>query len=163
MFGVGLVTAFLTIAAMPAIGQSCSGSTFSGAWFKIQVPEGFQPVSLVPSASADGYDAAEFFSPDGQVSFYIFAPQWSGPEDEIALNEETETLTSERTGTDTTGAQHRWWTITAKNGSYMRSYHETIEGTARQVIGLRYLSDRALSQYRSDYACFKGSLERFLD
>ena len=162
-FGIILTAGLLAAGGVSA--ETCSGVTFEGAWFDVTVPAEFKATPLLPGLSSDGHDSASFTSPDGSVSFYVFAPQWSGNPLTIAIDPETEVLRDETTSVLENGVKNRWWTIDAKDGSYARSYHEVTdaEGTSRHVIGTKYASVVALQTYGADYACFKNSLERYLD
>jgi hypothetical protein len=138
--------------------------TFTGAWFEIKYPSTFTPrPSLRSATSQQGYESAFFKSPDGLVEFYIYAPQWSGNPTDIALkNTEKTTGTTSKTSGSVTIA---WWTITAKNGSYTRTYQETTDNVSNTnwVVGIKYKNQSAYNKYKQQYVAFKASLSQFAD
>lgn len=137
--------------------------TYKGAWFDISYPASFKAKGSQKSSSADGYESAVFKSPDQLVEFYVFSPQWSGTPTDIELKT-TEKLMS--TKSDTTGQQiTRWWTITAKNNSYIRSYQEKKDESlnVNWVIGIKYKNQQTYTKYKKQYAAFKASLTQYAD
>jgi len=156
----------ILLAAIVFISAALSGQTktFKGAWFDIKYPTTFTPRPSMKSAtSSDGYESAFFQSPDGLVEFYIFSPQWSGIPTDITLKstENTSGTTYKTTGDVTV----KWWTITAKNGSYTRTYQETTNSTANTnwVVGLKYKNQSAYNKYKKQYLAFKASLIQYAD
>ncbi|MGB3007726.1 MAG: hypothetical protein WBC06_14510 [Chitinophagaceae bacterium] len=138
--------------------------TFTGAWFEIKYPSTFTPrPSLKSATSQQGYESAFFKSADGLVEFYIYAPQWSGNPTDIALKntEKTSGATSKTSGSVTI----KWWTITAKNGSYTRTYQETRDNVSntKWVVGIKYKNQTAYNKYKQQYIAFKASLIQFGD
>jgi hypothetical protein len=133
---------------------------FEGAWFQVAYPADFVAVPSLPSATAEGYDSAFFKSPDGAVEFYVFAPQWGGQPEDIALDPGREELVAERT-VEGPGRTVTWRTIAAKDGSYERAYQITRDtaGPSLSVVGIKYRDPTALSAHRTAYARFKQSLE----
>ena len=140
------------------------GRLFKGAWFEVLYPEGFTAKPSLPSTTADGYDSVEFTSPDGTVSFYVFAPQWGGAAADIDLNPEREQLVAERF-LQKTDHSLRWFTIAARDGSYRRSYLETIaqQGSVKTIVGIKYRDEEAQRRYQEQYLLFRQSLELFGD
>jgi hypothetical protein len=90
---VVLVTTVLLVAGgiRPAASEG-ETRVFEGAWFQVAYPADFVAVPSLPSATAEGYDSAFFRSPDGAVEFYVFAPQWGGQPEDIALDPGREEL-----------------------------------------------------------------------
>ncbi len=137
---------------------------FQGAWFEISYPAGFTAVPSLASSTAEGYDSAVFTAPDGSVSFYVYAPQWGGEPTDIALDPERETLVA-----DNRAAQNdreiRHLTICAKDGSYCRSYRDTLaqQGSVRTVVGITYRDEEARRRHLQDYLRFRNSLQQFAD
>ena len=137
---------------------------FHGAWFDVRHPAGFTPKPSLESSTADGYDSAEFISADGTVSFYVFAPQWGGTAVDIALDPEHEQLVSEqqrRVG----DRQLRWFTIAARDGSYCRSYQETVarQGSVTTVVGIKYRNEADRLRFQKAYERFRTSLKLYAD
>jgi hypothetical protein len=137
---------------------------FRGAWFEVRYPADFTVKPSLPSATAAGYDSAEFVSPDGAVSFYLFAPQWGGTAADIDLLPGRERLICDRSLEKADG-RWRWFTIEAADGSYRRSYLETIaqQGAVRTVVGIKYRDEAARQRYLKEYLQFRQSLEQFAD
>ena len=137
---------------------------FQGAWFEISYPAGFTPAPSLASSTAEGYDSAVFTAPDGSVSFYIYAPQWGGEPTDIALDPERETLVADNRAVQN-DREIRHLTICAKDGSYCRSYRDTIaqQGSVRTVVGITYRDEEARRRHLQDYLRFRNSLQQFAD
>jgi hypothetical protein len=137
---------------------------FKGAWFEVKYPSSFTAKSsLKSSTSSEGCESALFESPDHLVEFYIFSPQWSGNPTDISLKS-TEKLSG--TSTQTSGTQIlKWWKISAKDGSYTRSYYEkrdTLLNT-NLVFGIKYKNQHSYNKYKKQYLAFKSSLIQYAD
>lgn len=144
---------------------AASGSViFRGAWFDVRYPAGFIPRPSLESSTAEGYDSAEFISPDGTVSFYVFAPQWGGTAVDIALLPDQERLVAEQRR-KTGGRQIRWYTIAARDGSYRRSYQEAVsrQGSVKTIVGIKYRDEEARLRYQKAYQRFRNSLKLYAD
>jgi len=141
-----------------------TSAIFRGAWFDVRYPAGFTPRPSLKSSTAEGYDSAEFFSADGTVSFYVFAPQWGGTAVDIALDPEHEQLVSEQQR-QVGDRQLRWFTIEARDGSYLRSYQETVarQGSVTTVVGIKYRSEADRLRYQKAYERFRNSLKLYAD
>jgi hypothetical protein len=139
--------------------------TYKGAWFSIKYPSDFSVrPSLKSKTSIKGYDSAYFLSPDGAVEFYIFSPQWNGEPTDIELNPKLEEIVSEKT--DTKGDKTvRWYTIGAKDKSYLRSYVDTQDKlqNVRWVIGIKYSNMDVYNTYKERYQEFVKSLKQYAD
>ena len=144
--------------------QALAVQVFQGAWFEITYPAGFTPAPSIPGSTAEGYDSVEFISPDGRVSFYVYAPQWGGEPTDIALDPRRESIASEER-TAQNGREVHWLTICAKDGSYCRAYQDTTahQGSVRSILGIKYSDEEARRQYLQDYLNFRNSLEQFAD
>lgn len=140
------------------------GLVFKGAWFEITYPANFTPIPSLPGSTAEGYDSATFISPDGKVSFYVYAPQWGGEPTDITLDPQWESVVSEKTVAQD-DREIRWLTICAKDGGYCRSYQDTIayQGSIRTTLGIRYRDEEARRQYHQEYLKFRRSLLKFAD
>ncbi len=137
---------------------------FRGAWFDVSYPADFSVKPSLKSTTAEGYDSAEFISSDGAVSFYVFAPQWGGNATDIALIPEHEQLVTEQRRQVRDREMH-WFTIAARDGSYHRSYQETIarQGSVKTVVGIRYKNEVARLRYQKAYQLFRSSLKLYAD
>lgn len=144
--------------------QASEERVFLGAWFEISYPADFIPAPSLPSRTADGWDSAEFISPDGRVSFYVYAPQWGGEPTDIALDSRREALVSEKRAKQN-GREIRWLTICAQDGSYCRAYQDTTarQGTVRTTLGIKYRDEEARRRYLPAYLKFRNSLQQFAD
>ena len=146
------------------LSQAMSWKVFQGAWFQIDYPADFTPMPSLPSSSADGYDSAEFISADGQVSFYVFAPQWGGEPTDIAFDSQREILVSEKSE-EQNGRQINWSTMCEKDGSYCRDIYTTTaqQETVRTTFGIKYRGQAVRHRYHEDYLKFQHSLQQFAD
>jgi hypothetical protein len=138
---------------------------YKGAWFSIECPSDFTVRPSIKSrTSIKGCDSAFFISPDGLVEFYVFSPQWNGEPSDISINTETEDMISEKT--DKHGANTvRWFTIGAKDKSYLRSYvdRENKAQNTRFVTGIKYPDQDVYNNYREIYLKFAKSLKQYAD
>ncbi|EIC19833.1 hypothetical protein [Thiorhodovibrio frisius] len=156
---------FLVVFLLVAISSTTQAASYTGAWFKVWYPDSFRAVPSIPSrTSGDGVDSAFFRSPDGQVEFYIFSPQWNGEPSDIAIDPARETVRAKETKPSGDG-QVTWITLDANDGSYARSYQDTVSngGSVRWVVGIKYSSQAAYNRYKSSYLKFKRSLEQYAD
>jgi len=139
--------------------------TYKGAWFTIDYPKSFK---VNPSISYDdtSYDSIFFSSVDNDVTFYICSPLWSITCDDIKLDTLLETKGEVKTIKNTKSGPSNtvyFYTITAKDGSYLRSYQESVQESTRWIIGIKYKNEDALKKYRMQYLHFKNSLLQFSD
>ena len=158
-------TILLSIFAIATIGLSAQTKTFKGSFFEIKYPATFTAKgSLVSETAGDGsFDSAFFTSPDGEVEFYVYSPQWSGSADDIEVQPNETKGKEEYTNGKNKVIIH--YTISAKDGSYARSYQETrnrIEKTTT-IIGIKYKNMKAYNKYKTQYLAFKASLVQFAD
>lgn len=149
---------------------------YTGAWFDVSYPENFKVVPDQKSrTSGDGFDSVRFVSPDGNVEFYVFSPQWGGHASALDINPKRERLTSNksvvsdrRTGggslqkyaiTDT------WLGIEALDGSYVRFVHEHHDEiqTTRSAFGIKCKDMATYDRYKPDYQRFRESLVQYTD
>lgn len=70
----------IAVTALFFLHLSAQDRTFTEAWFEVKYPSDFTAQGLMVSASGEEnqFDGAFFTSPDGEVEFYIFSPQWGG-------------------------------------------------------------------------------------
>lgn len=154
-----------TVAAIFFLHLSAQDRTFTGAWFEVKYPSDFTAQGSMGGGSAEEnlFDSAFFTSPDGEVEFYIFSPMWGGEPTDIGLQpNEKET---NREVKNTANQTVTYWTISAKDGSYVRSYQETrneMENTV-WVVGIKYKNQKAYERYKKQYIAFKSSLQQFAD
>jgi len=152
-------------------------NVYKGKWFDIQYPNNFTPDP--PQATTKGgrtlYDHAFFNSPDGKISFYVFAPLWDieGVPAEIAISD-SEYLASEKK-VENQCQKIVWETKIANDGSYFFSTVDEIsspdmincnydyEGYERHIFGIKYADKAAYNQYLEQYLHFKESLQRYAD
>jgi len=157
-------TLFLAV-VLGCTSSATSAAKYTGAWFQVWFPDDFKAIPSMASTTAEeGVDSAFFRSPDGQVEFYIFSPQWSGEPTDIAMNASLEIVRAKET-TASGDKQITRLTIDAKDGSYSRSYRDTVSnnGSIRGVVGIKYKDQAAYNRYKSSYLRFKRSLQQFAD
>ena len=138
-----------------------SWSTYTGAWFKIEFPPGFE---VRPSLD----DSAFFISPDKKVEFYVFSPQWNGePTDFVFTSQSEKEIAREEQKSEqkiVPGFTVQWVTVKAKNGSYWRSWvDKETENNTRTVFGIKYQNQEVYKKYKEQYRRFKGSLIQYAD
>ena len=131
----------------------------------MEYPSDFSPrASIVSESKGDGsFDSALFTSPDGNVQFYVYSPQWCGTATDIALkSNEKETAREVKKGKKQTVTH---WTIADKKWEYTRSYQETRNHKENTcwVIGVQYKDMQAYNKYKKQYLDFKKSLKQFAD
>lgn len=137
---------------------------YRGAWFEIKYPPGFtvKPAQK-SSTSVQGYDSAFFLSPDQEVAFYVFSPQWKGTPD-IAVGPDKEVIISQNVIKNKNGTITQV-TVKAKNGNYMWSWVDTEDNVSnsRNIFGIKYKDAVSYNKYKLDYLIFKKSLKQFGD
>lgn len=158
---------FATAGAAPAApisSRAAQVQRFRGAWFEVAVPAGFGVRPSLKSATAEGYDSAEFTAPDGSVAFYVYSPQWGGEPTDIALDPARETVVADQRE-EVKGRTVRFYTIADQRKKYFRAYRETIEqaGAIRWVTGIRYKNAAAKKRFDPAYRRFVESLRQFAD
>lgn len=145
---------------------------YRGNWFEIKYPSSFKAhkphcESDRTSQSADqDRNCATFISPDKEVEFYIFAPQWAG--DPVYVRPlGSEVIQGEKVIKQAqNGSRSEWVTYAAKDGSYLRSLLIIRRGeddAVEQIFGVKYKDKSAYDRYKDRYDRFKNSLVRFAD
>lgn len=146
---------------------STSPTAFSGGNFNIVCPAGFTVKPSLKSAIAGKHDSVFCVSPDGLVEFYAFASGWVSAEEDLSPQDISFNPTSEKQSSPEVKrielVEITSYTITAKDGTYSRSYQKSVfgeEGTYRaEVIGLKYADKEAYEKHKKAYLEFKKSLE----
>jgi hypothetical protein len=146
-------------------------SKYMGNWFEIIYPSDFiasptEPLTVWEEISYIETDEASFSSPEGEVEFFVFSPQWDGePKDYLDIRENEELL-------DEKTSQDEIYLITEKlfkekSGLYFRkaeSIRETLGDTKlHHVFGIKYKSEEDFEKYEQAYESFKASLVQFAD
>ncbi len=150
----------LFIAGYTYAGDFNQWSTYHGAWFEIQYPGDF---IVLPSIKSNGekklFDSVFFQSPDGAVEFYVYSPQWGGRPKDIEINKAKEFYVAREEKTNG-GVTNRWFTIAAKDASYLRSYINVCNTdlNTRRVFGIKYRDQQIYEKYKDRYIRFKSSL-----
>jgi len=142
--------------------------TYKGSWFDIEYPSNFIATPNKPIIEEEiNYvetDEAFFQSPDQEVEFFVYSPQWGGEPDyfKLASNEGIE---SEEEAIDeiipTTIIT--WVTIKDENENYWRSYYHKKTESTDLVFGIWYKSQTAYERYKPQYTAFKKSLVQYAD
>jgi hypothetical protein len=138
---------------------------FEGAWFEILHPADFRAEpSLKGLTSTEGFDSAFFVSPANDVAFYVFSPQWNGEPSDILLNKDTEDQVSFQES-EKDGKKVRQCTITAKDGSYTRTYEdvEDPQTNTRHVFGIKFRDQKTRDQFQGKFKHFQDSLVQYAD
>jgi hypothetical protein len=140
---------------------------YKGNFFDIQYPKNFRPSPSLKGLKADDPkpDSARFLSPDKSVEFFIYSPQWSGSDPYTDIDSQKETLKEEKTETAKDGTVHKWYTYSAKNGSYTRAFHESFhpEYNTKRIFGVKFKDQNSYKKHQKDYLHFKKSLIQYGD
>ena len=137
--------------------------TYKGAWFEINYPAGFTVKPGQKSTTRqEGYDSVYFISPDRSVEFFVYSPQWKGEGEGIEINPNLETLIEQNTEKHKS-KKIRWFTVKAKDNSYLRSIRDDTTESTRLVFGIKYKNKAMYDKYYHDYIAFKESLRQFAD
>ena len=143
---------------------------FKGNWFDIEYPANFMATPSKPIISEEEItyvetDEAYFESPDGEVEFFVYSPQWGGepthyfevkPNEKISDNEEA---IDEIIPTTII----KWVTIEDENGAYTRSYYHKKTESTDLVFGIKYKNQAIYDLYYEQYKAFKKSLVQYAD
>jgi len=129
MLGFSCLLSFLLISG-ESRGEE-KWSTYKGTWFEINYPSSFKVKPGQKSTTSTlGYDSVYFISPDNNVVFYVFSPQWQGKarETEIEIDPNSEELIEQNTTTMKDEMENfktiRTFTVKAKDKSYVRAIKE---------------------------------------
>ncbi|MEM0976361.1 MAG: hypothetical protein AAGJ34_02380 [Pseudomonadota bacterium] len=138
---------------------------FDGGSFTIAVPEGFivEPALIHPT-DPGVFESVHFHSPDGSMTFYVFAPKTGGAPADIVLKPDQEVMVSEM-GEVVDGTSHTWWTIQDREKTYFRSYHSrsNLVGNDVLIFGVTYPDGKVLGAHKEQYIEFKKSFRRKAD
>jgi hypothetical protein len=162
---------FITILS---IISECRGEgkwlTYKGAWFEIRYPAAFKVKPAQKSAtSTKGYDSVYFSSPDNNVIFYVFSPQWQGKlrESDVEIDPNHEELIEQNVTQEKDQAGNfktvRTITAKAKDNSYARAIRDETTDTTRLIFGIKYRNKESYDKYYNNYLLFKKSLQQFAD
>jgi hypothetical protein len=145
-------------------------NTYKGAWFEIKYPSDFKvKPAQKSSTSTKGYDSVYFISPEHDIVFYIFSPQWQGKarEADIEINPNREELIeqnfTEETDQNGNVTKIRTFTVKAKDNSYTRAIRDETTDSNRLIFGIKYKSKEFYNKFYNDYLLFKKSLRQFAD
>lgn len=145
---------------------------YRGEWFDIQYPSSFTTSPIEPVHEIDGVtfvatNEAYFTSPDGDVEFFVFSPQWSGdPETYLAVADNEEFVDEEVQ--EDSGSIKTWVTLHNIDGAYYRSYVSQRVGVGTGsathiVFGIKYRDYAVYTAYQEAYERFKDSLIQYAD
>ena len=148
------------VALLFSIQATAQLNLFGGAGFEVSYPNTFWAIGSQRSPEKNGYESVFFASPDGAVEFYIFSPIYKGVPNDIDVNINEKISPIQLTSGKTVSA--RFWTITAKDNSYTRAYHESIDTKtgSNWIVGIKYKSQAAYNKYKNDYLAFKKSYKK---
>jgi hypothetical protein len=145
-------------------------STYKGAWFEIKYPPGFKVKPGQKSATRlEGHDSAYFVSPDQNVVFYVFSPQWQGKarRADVEIDPDREELIEQnvRKEKDPAGIVKtvRTLMVKAKDNRYVRALKDETTDSTRLIFGITYKNQESYNKYYHDYLAFKKSLIQFGD
>jgi hypothetical protein len=149
----------LLFAVILSVSSQAQTKKFTGNFFEIRYPASFKMKDCPVPAQCD---AVSFLSPDKTVAFFIFSPQWNGDPGMEATSSEKE---DNRKVTEKNGVTITEVTLSAKNGSYSRSFidYENKELNTRHTFCVKYKNMSAYNKYKKQYLAFKASLVQFAD
>jgi hypothetical protein len=149
----------IAVAVLFTLQATAQLNTFRGTGFEIKYPTSFKAHGA-PGTLEMSLESVFFSPPDNLVEFYIFSPQTSGVANDILVrsNEKQSQVELQKGGSSLI----KYWTISAKDGSYERTYQETVDVNSGDnwIIGLKYKNQSAFAQYRNDYLAFKKSYRK---
>lgn len=150
----------IAVAVLFTLQATAQFNTFRGAGFEVGYPSAFRTFGSQKSAELNGFESVFFISPDNLVEFYVFAPLHNGFANDIAVKSNEKQSAIQITNGKATNA--KFWTITAKDNSYERTYQESIDVKSGDnwIIGLKYKNQAAFAKYRNDYLAFKKSFRK---
>ena len=135
---------------------------YKGAWFDVEYPRDFTVKPSIASSTPGKFDSAFFESPDKDVRFYVFSPQWSGEALDIAMNPVSE-VEKDVKKESKDGTTRRWFTYAARNGSRARSFLEITTAETKLVFGFEYADQASYKKYLDSYLHFKKSIAQYAD
>ena len=148
------------VALLFSIQATAQFKPFLGAGFEVSYPNSFMAIGSKRSSEVNRYESVFFTSPDGSVEFYIYSPTNKGvPNDiDVKINEKISPIQV----ASGKAVSARFWTITAKDNSYTRAYHESIDSKtgSNWIVGIKYKSQAAYNKYKNDYLAFKKSYRK---
>lgn len=142
--------------------------TYKGAWFEIKYPSGFTVKPGIKSTTnVVGHDSVYFISPNNNVEFYVFSPQWKGEAKEVEINPNFEQLIDQNIATEKNkfgqSKTIKVFTAKAKDNSYLRAVRDETTDSTRLIFGIKYKNKEVYNKYVNDYIVFKKSLIQFAD
>jgi len=140
---------------------------FKGAWFTINVPKSFIVKPSLKSATTknkESFDSALFISPDGEVEFYVYSPQWMGRPIDFEFKSSVEKMLSQSSVGDRAKKYYEYFTFSANDKSYTKSLVVITENeSTNYAFGIKYKNQLAYDKYKTQYLDFKKSLVQFAD
>jgi len=142
---------------------------YKGSWFDIEYPTSFTAIPTEPIIDKNEIsyvetDEAFFQSPDQEVEFFVYSPQWGGEPSYFKLAN-NELIESEKEAVDEIVPTTiiTWVTIKDKNENYWRSYYHKKTNSTDLVFGIWFTSQSAYERYKPQYTAFKKSLVQYAD
>ena len=142
--------------------SKCAGKVYSGAWFDVLAPEGFEAFESLPSATSDGYDSVWFKHPQLDLQLYIYSPQWGGKPSDIV---DDHNILSMRESTEISNAQsitHRSMNYKDRQSGVFYS-KESLESTSHLTTGYQTKKIPISDELFEIYHCFKTSVQQYTD
>ncbi|GAA4113669.1 hypothetical protein GCM10022393_12810 [Aquimarina addita] len=145
-------------------------TTYRGAWFEIEFPASFITTPSSPVITTDTYtfietDEATFESRNGDVTFFVFSPQWGGnPISYLKIIKDEEIIVDKtEKDKDTPPNTYRWVTVKNSKEGYQRSFYSKKTASTHLVFGIKYNNQEAYNLYKNAYIDFKKSLIQYAD
>ena len=140
----------------------CLGTQYSGAWFDVIVPNGFEAKPSLPSTTGEGYDSVWFINPKLDVAFYLYSPQWGGRPSDIlddpAIKNSNENIESNEDVITYTRS------LIYKDGRIGKfTSTETVNYVSHLTTGYRANDSSFDDAAGQIYTCFIQSIQQFAD
>lgn len=149
----------VTLAGLPE-----GWTSYTGNYFKIGVPPGFQAQPQGKPGAIGKYDEVSLWNPKLRVQFSVFSPQWNGQALFTKVADRTEVLKSREEKT-ASGVKEIQLEISAKDGSYVRFVvsRTNLNENTNTTFGIRVPGMETYGKVKPTYLNWKASLEQYAD
>jgi hypothetical protein len=167
------LAAFWTLAGLFAVialpqamraGEPAGWKSYTGNYFKIGVPPGFQVQPQGQPGSIGKYDELVLWNEELRVQFSVFSPQWNGEALFAKVTEGKEVLKSREEQT-VKGVRLVQLDIVASDQSYLRFVvaRTNLNENTNTTFGIRVPGMDVYEKVKPVYLKWKASLEQFAD
>ena len=160
-----IVLVLATFIAVPLRTQGAEAwMSYTGNYFKIGVPPGFQIQPQGKPGAIGKYDELCLWNEKLRVQFSVFSPQWNGEALFARVQEQREILKSREEKT-TGGVKEIQLEISARDGSYIRFVvsRTKLDENTNTTFGIQVPSMEIYGKVKTMYLKWKASLEQYAD